>query len=143
MTGICPEALCLLVPSGLGEAQLEFLWGVVILDPAHLNAWPMAPGTLGWREPGLSQMWDCMGDSSSWLLWGGPTGGWGGLRSMLHGGGVCLGRNIEIFDWGFEGYVGVCQVEAGRWGAVGGFHSENGGWGGAPSGVFHSGQADW
>lgn len=69
--------------------------------------------------------------------------GGGGLRSMLHGGGVCLGRNIEIFDWGFEGYVGVCQVEAGRWGAVGGFHSVNGGWGGAPSGVFQSGQADW
>lgn len=40
---------------------------------------------------------------------------------------MCIGRNTEIFDWGFESYVGVCQVEAGKWGAVGGFHSENGG----------------
>lgn len=46
---------------------------------------------------------------------------------------MCIGRNTEIFDWGFESYVGVCQVEAGKWGAVGGFHSENGG------GVGHAG----
>ena len=85
MSGICPEALCLLVPSGLGEAQLELLRRVVILDPAHLDAWLMASETLEWREPDLSQMWDCMGHSSTWLLWGGPAGGWGRLRSMLHG----------------------------------------------------------
>ena len=47
---------------------------------------------------------------------------------------MCIGRNIEIFCWAFEGCVGVCQVEeAERWGAVGGFHSANGG------GVGHTG----
>lgn len=61
---------------------------------------------------------------------------------MAAGGGVCIGRNTEIFDWGFESYVGVCQVEAGKWGAVGGFHSENGG-GGWGTQVFQSGQAGW
>ena len=53
---------------------------------------------------------------------------------MVGGVVTCIGRNIEIICWAFEGYVGVCQVEeAGRWGAVGGFHSANGG------GVGHTG----
>lgn len=128
MSGVSPEALCLLVPEWVGRGPAGIPVGVVIHDSAHLNAWPTALDTLGWREPGLSKMWcNWMGDREQQLA---PVGrprwrmGMSEGHTMCREGGTCTGR---VFGWGFEGCVGVCQVGTGRWGAVGGIHKANGG----------------
>lgn len=80
---------------------MDFLCGMVIHGPAHLNVWP----TPGSGDTGTVGAWCTVhGTQLQPVLWGGPCGGVGGPRGGQHGEGA---THHEIFVWGFEGCVGV------------------------------------